>query len=398
MKPNYFFIFGRLPTLSVGELVRVVRYGQWTKTRSAALLSGGSLEIEKLVQQLAGIVKAGNIIAVIDKKDFTDWLKSWPWSRMVKKSGKFLFGLSDYTDGILGDTKRQGLDIKKIFKSEGINSRLVTSREKQLSSVVVTKNKLISDGLELCLFSDGDLVYVGQTKAVQDFEFYNKKDYGRPQTQVKSGMLPPKLARIMIHLAEVRGNDSLVDPFCGVGTVLQEALDIGVAEVVGADMDEIAVAKAQKNLEWFRREIRPQAAQPKIIQSDVMKLSRRLLNRTFDRIVTEGYLGPPLSPRVTTARRKEIISELEGFYERIMPKLKGLLSPNGRMVLALPVIKLNNIWQQLKLDQLYDKTGLKTVPIIPADWAEFLNHDGDSVVYNRPQQQVGREIVILINK
>ncbi|MFH0952335.1 MAG: methyltransferase domain-containing protein [Patescibacteria group bacterium] len=399
MIPRFFFIFGRQPALSIGELVRILPNSQWLKLKQAALYRGGGvLDLTKLSQQLAGIVKLGTIIAVVNQSDFTKWLEQYPWLRLVKGSGKFHFGFSDYSEGSLADLTRAGIKVKKIYKNAGIASRFVTSRDKQLSSVVVAKNKLLTGGAELCFFTDQAMIYVGQTKAVQDFEYFGQKDYGRPTAQAKAGMLPPKLARMMIHLAEAKPTDSLLDPFCGVGTVLQEAADIGLTEVVGADIEEKAVEKAKENMAWFKREVKSQIITPQIIQSDIINLQRRLLRRTFDRIVTEGYLGPPLHQNVTIVKRRQIAEELAGFYKRVMPNLVSLLSPRGKIVIALPVIRLDKVWQRLDLAGAYERAGLRTAPIVPADWAEYLKHEGDSVIYSRPQQQVGREIVILTRK
>jgi hypothetical protein len=38
--------------------------------------------------------------------------------------------------------------------------------------------------------------------ALQDFESYSKRDYGRPARDPRTGSLPPKLAQILINLAE----------------------------------------------------------------------------------------------------------------------------------------------------------------------------------------------------
>ena len=58
--------------------------------------------------------------------------------------------------------------------------------------------------------------FLGQTLVVQPFKVLSKRDFGRPARDDHSGMLPPKLAQIMINLA--RRNDdistkTILDPF-----------------------------------------------------------------------------------------------------------------------------------------------------------------------------------------
>ena len=80
---------------------------------------------------------------------------------------------------------------------------------------------------------------------MQDIESYTKRDRERPKRDAKVGMLPPKLAQIIINLAagqlpeEKLQNicdiplgepiprrllgQTVLDPFCGTGVILQEA-------------------------------------------------------------------------------------------------------------------------------------------------------------------------------
>ena len=48
-------------------------------------------------------------------------------------------------------------------------------------------------------------------------------------------MLPPKLAQIIVSLSGTQPGQTVLDPFCGTGVVLQEALIMG-AIVYGFDL------------------------------------------------------------------------------------------------------------------------------------------------------------------
>ena len=61
-----------------------------------------------------------------------------------------------------------------------------------------------------------------------------------------SGSLPTRFARAMVNLVASPG-DTLIDPCCGVGVVLIEALAVGV-EAVGCDLNPKVAGQAAENL------------------------------------------------------------------------------------------------------------------------------------------------------
>ena len=94
--------------------------------------------------------------------------------------------------------------------------------------------------------------WVGTTVAVHNpFEF-QKRDIYKPNQRTIFAM-PPRLARIMVNLSACTPGKTLLDPFCGVGTVLLEAL-LANAKVVGVDTNSWCVKAADENLEWLTRE------------------------------------------------------------------------------------------------------------------------------------------------
>ncbi len=64
-----------------------------------------------------------------------------------------------------------------------------------------------------------------------------------------SNALPPRLARALVNCVAAAG-DTLLDPCCGVGTVLIEACRVG-ARPVGMDIHPRRVQQARENLEFF---------------------------------------------------------------------------------------------------------------------------------------------------
>jgi tRNA G10 N-methylase Trm11 len=63
------------------------------------------------------------------------------------------------------------------------------------------------------------------TIACQDIDAYTKRDTSKSRDMVV-GMMPPKLAQIMINLATEGRKEIIYDPFCGLGTILIEAANM----------------------------------------------------------------------------------------------------------------------------------------------------------------------------
>ena len=159
-------------------------------------------------------------------------------------SGSFTYGVSIFGDSTLPKTLLS--DMKNILEEGGHHARYITSREgKALSSVVVDKEH----AQELVVIRLKEHFVVGKTVAVQPYDAWSTRDYGRPHADAKSGMLPPKVARMLVNIAmgetfASRGErqKTILDPFCGMGTILAEGYMSG-CRVIGCDTSESVVQK-----------------------------------------------------------------------------------------------------------------------------------------------------------
>jgi len=129
----------------------------------------------------------------------------------------------------------------------------------------------------------------------------------------------------------------LLDPFCGVGTILQEAL-LGRAKVVGVDANSWCVKAATENLEWLTREYSLENADFRVVQGDVSKLTQKIGQEMVDCIVTEPDLGPALRQVPTGPYALKIIEKLEPLFFSFVEKAYQVLKAGGRLVLVTPFI------------------------------------------------------------
>jgi len=387
---QYFLILGKNPILSKAEIeavleLKVIKYKVVKFYAQVLILEiEEQLEIEWLNQCLGGTVKIGNILGVVKSlENFEDKFFDW----VEFGNGKVFFGFSLYSldpGGSLKKCQRQlipvAMEIKRKLREEKhINSRYVVSKEIELSSVIVQKNKLLKNGAEICFFVDTKEILVGQTLAVQPFEEFGERDFGRPSRDQISGMLPPKLAKIMINLAQVNVDKTIVDPFCGSGTILQEALLMGYQKIIGFDISDKAINDTKNNLAWLEKNFSLKFKSLKVESLDVKDLNQRIDLDSIDAIVTEPYLGPAQKGNETPRQIQAAIKDLEKLYLVAFSQFYKVLIKGGKVVCVFPIFKIDN----LKLNILPEirKMGFK-----------LLNQD--DLIYFRPQQLVWRDILI----
>ena len=114
------------------------------------------------------------------------------------------------------------------------------------------KKNLVENQAEVLFCIGKTETWVATTVAVHNpFEF-QKRDIQKPNQRVIFAM-PPRLARMMVNLSACNEGKTLLDPFCGVGTILQEAL-LEKAAVIGMDKNPWCVKAAEENLEWLIQE------------------------------------------------------------------------------------------------------------------------------------------------
>lgn len=389
----YGFILGRESELSKAEIFCSLqkdgyKYELILNTKDILIISTKSQSID--IDTLGGTIKLFSILG----QDITkDKLQSFIQSNLeINQSEKRInFGISGYGNIQSNHIYRIGKTIKDKIVGQGLKARFVTGKFKDLSSVIVKENKLIERGFELIIIENGGKFTIGQTIAVQDYKAYAKRDYGRSARDDKSGMLPPKLAQILINLGAKPLSSTLYDPFCGSGTVLQESLLMGYKDIYGSDISEKAITDTKENLEWLKNAKvfdSSLARTIEVFQSDALSPSRQI---KADLIVGEGYLGEPVRRNVATAKRDS--EKLADFYLRVLSNLSKSLNEDGTLVLALPFFIVGKERVFLPITNKLSLTGLKQLTI-----ENIKMTDRNTLLYSRPDAFVGREIFILKKK
>ncbi len=407
--PYYCFILGNNPILSLAEIFN--REASTGETFSVIDLTSKALVVEpkaafnprRWQQDLGGTIKIIEIVTTF--KSWTDLYTVLTPDYAVQKlfplqSNKFVFGFSLYGDIIWRnqtECKKLGLSLKKGLRGHHYKSRYVEGVEGILSSVQVAKNNMITKGADIAVVSGLYGFYLGKAVTVQNFEDYSKRDYGRPQRDAQSGMVPPKLAKIMVNLSLARPDDPILDPFCGSGTVLQEAALMNYTNIIGADISARAVADTKKNIGWLTKTHQLEKHHISVYQSDIADLPEKIKPGTMQAIITEPYLGPPLSQEPTADTISKTINELDELYLKAFSAFATLLVPKGRIVVIFPLFRLASGVYTLKILEKLHAMGFTRINPLPEKitlFAKIGPTARGSLMYQRPDQLVQREIFI----
>ena len=272
-------------------------------------------------------------------------------------------------------------------------------KQAQLTHVEVLKKNLVENQAEVLFCIGKTESWIATTIAVHNpFEF-QKRDVYKPNQRVIFAM-PPRLARMMVNLSACTEEKTLLDPFCGVGTILQEAL-LEKAAVVGMDINPWCIKASEENLEWLTREYGLDNSDFRILQGDASKIAEKVGLESVDCIVSEPDLGPALREVPTGPYAQKIIEKLEPLFFEFIEEAYRALKPKGRLVLVTPFIKTRSKEAVTMLigDQL-ERVGFKRIYAFPVDiFSENLEvgrltHSA-SLVEMDERHIIGREIHIL---
>lgn len=413
MKNLYAFVLGKNNLLSLAEIVAFFKKEgiffeiiDFSKEVAVLRIDLELIIDSKFIDNLGGTIKIIKIGQENDLVDITDFRKIIRSRDLGLKSRKIRFGLSLYDlncskktlKRIENSLKAISLNLKKELKNEGRKAGFVIVKERNLSSVSVLKNELLKEnGIEIDIIASKKSLYIGKTLAVQDFESYSFRDYGRPSKDLLSGMTPPKLAKMMINLAKKPKKAVLLDPFCGSGTFIQEMILSEYRDIYASDVSERAVSDTKKNIEWLfeKFKIPKKELNLNIFKKDVRDLSEVIKENSIDAVIGESYLGPAQKKALNEKEIYEIFLTLTPLYLDSLKIFQKLIKNDGVVVLALPAFNLNNHLFLSPIDAELDKLGFEvTNPLNGmANLSEISKRK--TFIYFRKDQKVLREILIL---
>ncbi|MGD0637242.1 MAG: DNA methyltransferase, partial [Nitrososphaerales archaeon] len=100
----------------------------------------------------------------------------------------------------------------------------------------------------------GEKYWLGATLYVPDSQQFQVRSNERPVVSSQIS-ISSRLARLLLNLGGVRKGGVVLDPFCGSGTILAEAITAGLS-CIGVDRDRNRIENSRQNLEWLSKTLK----------------------------------------------------------------------------------------------------------------------------------------------
>ncbi len=245
--------------------------------------------------------------------------------------------------------------------------------------------------LELLVVSDGKKTYLAQTNSIQDIDAYSARDRERPMRDAKVGMLPPKLAQIIVNLAKhhedinPQSEHHLLDPFCGTGVLVQEALLMGYF-VHGTDIDQRMIDYTQGNINWLAEKYDYPGTLLSLRQGDATN-KQWIEANILESVACETYLGQPLSTLPPSDQLSKIMTEVNSLHHKFLENIGKQIKPGTKLCLAVPTWRGHREFLHLKVLDYLSDLGYTRL--------EFKHVENKDLIYHRDNQVVGRELLVL---
>lgn len=383
-------LHGRQPELSLAELEQ--KFGAnyvMPFSDSAAIVEADSFDI----QTLGGSIKAGAVIAELDKADWSRLSRDivQRYTKTLQGEGKLTLGISVYGKSIAPrDVQRTGIALKQALKKYGRSVRLIPNDDTTLSTATSHHNKLglAPNKLELLVIYGPQSVIVAESLGTQNITALARRDQGRPKRDAFVGMLPPKLALMMVNLSGVTKNqtspDELVvlDPFCGTGVVLQEAALLGF-NVYGTDLAEKMVDYSTQNMQWLAD--KNDIGNVTVEHGDAIEHHWKL---PLDAIVAETYLGQPFSAPPATDKLDKVKRIVDHITSSFLENLASQTQSGTPLCLAVPA------WRDARGNFTFLNT-VKKLETLGYEWQTLENVNVKDLIYYREDQVVARQLLLL---
>lgn len=385
------FVAGRQPELTKAELHAITGQRPHAIMPDIFAIDGMDDSLSNSFFQIGSITKVMQKIDTI-KASTLEELFQLPVIltafRDIPPGVKVTLGVSSY-----GSLKKIGhriaLATKCALQHDGHSVRLVPDKNGMVSTATIIHNKLINKTNRLDLnfipyhFNGTNEIIVAKTLYVQNIDDYTLRDRGKPCRDPINGMLPPKLAQIMLNLSlsatkpELRNNGMVLDPFCGSGTVGMEALLAG-RSVVCSDINPIMARATYNNLTWLIDRYHLRAVNYSVSVADATKHTWELPIHT---VASEFFLGDNyrLPPKAKDFSKN--LHTCSTLAKDTLSNLSQQLPSGAGLCVAVPHWYLNGTEYDVSIPQPKD-LGFKKIT-------------NSNIIYHRPGQIVGRRLLVL---
>jgi tRNA G10 N-methylase Trm11 len=279
-------------------------------------------------------------------------------------TSKFNYSISSID---VPDTDKQQWveQLKKYFKSHKMRGQYKPTDGTVPPSQFHSWN--LENGLELILLNSQGGLLCAQGLVAPDPGSYKKLDEQRPVRRF-SHSSSFRLAQMMLNILGLHPGQTLVDPFCGLGTFLISAMLNGV-KVIGIDNDPEMISGSHENLRWATQEFGLDLDY-RLIEADSSQASFF----QADGCAFEPYMGPFLKKTPSKGEAQAIVIDLTQLYSDLFKNLAHTLASKANVVCILPYFPTSSSTVELSED-IFTASGWKNA----ADPIEYKTPDGSHI-------------------
>ena len=342
----YFAVLGKNPNISMREL-ELVQAKEISYPKKGIVIF--DTKYPELMPQLWGVIKIGT---VVKEKDLQEILK----------------------------------DVKIIWIQNEANGkhlkRTVGIRRYKLVDIFHTDKEIRAKGKEIINLENG---LYGIVEQYQNIELYEAIDFGKPWRSMDMGMMPAKLAHMMINIwltSFIHNSESnmenicIYDPFVGSWTTWLLANYLGY-DFIGSD---IKTAYVEQNAIWRKNsKFYTPNKQFAIFTHDIIQKIMTPIIKEGTVIITEWRLWPIVTKKTSEQDIQKYQEQVLQLYKSFFDRIQEIWS--GVAVFTIPYYAGQNNYLKQQVSEYGTKIWLH-VKAIPE-------------IYGREWQQVGREILMV---
>lgn len=369
---EYFFLLGRNPIISYTEIVSYLKshgiaYEVVSFENNYLILSVAEI-IKFDIQNFGGVLKIGKANKMKKGKEIEKYLDSY-----FAPERKFDYAvIGNGNEEIVAEIE----DIlKEKFRKEKLKAQVKHSQDR-IKMQEGDRFEVPNADVEFFYYETEKETYFGLIEQNYSYKEVKERDMHKPVRR-EALAISPRLAKILINLSQVRKGELLVDPFCGIGVIVQEAALKGI-NCFGGDKDRMAVIGAKKNMSWLSSKYKVKG-HARFNVGDSTNFPKVRING----VATEPALGELVRKRMKEKDAPTYIAEFEKLIIPVLKRMKELKTPNAKIVLTMPFIRKYSV----STYRITTATGLKIY--------ELDERVKMPIRESREGQFVGREIVIL---
>lgn len=378
-----------VPRSEVGtELILVLAYGNLSHLEVCSLLGDDLLSTRRVAedvltielkrpndryQELAGIHKAAAPATQLidDPVEGTTQIHHL----LENLDDGFRFSVSYYSSQAVEESEYESIvsTILSIVRDCGFRkAKLVRARRGTEVYGEEVSSRQITD---IVVLKIGDQFRIGVTFYVPNTVGFRTRSNNRPVVSSQISV-SSRLAKVLLNIGGLSRGKLVLDPFCGSGTILSEAVLSGI-NCIGVDKSPGRVENARRNLEWIS-EAGKDMGSYSLEVGDATRLESVLDGRGLaDAVVTEPILLPKIDYAPRLEKAKKLVRNASRLYSESLYSIAPTVRSGGRVVMVAPSLRTSEGREvSVKLESL-EEIGLRAFqpPGFPFEYPVTMTHE-----------------------